>query len=99
MKGYLPEEIRTNWKKRGAQSADWVDRLKPEWSKLIEEANEALKDEEVQNYVDIEKVKGLIEKYKNLESMDEDINKYEVRLILIPLIFYKFLLQYRKMIS
>ena len=27
MKGLLPEEIRTNWKNRGIQSADWIQRL------------------------------------------------------------------------
>ena len=44
MEGYLPEEIRTNWRKRGRQSADWVDRLKPEWSKIFRDAKKALND-------------------------------------------------------
>lgn len=98
MEGYLPEEIRTNWRKRGRQSADWVERLKPNWNKIFNSVKEALKDVDVQRYIDVKKVEGLMEKYKNLESLNNTIQG-EVKLILIPLVFYRFLLQYREMIS
>ena len=97
MEGYLPEEIRTNWRKRGRQSADWVDRLKPNWNNILKSIKEALNDEDVQRYVDVPKVERLMNKYKNLESLKDNIIQNEVKLILIPLVFYRFLLQYREM--
>lgn len=97
MEGYLPEEIRTNWRKRGRQSADWVDRLKPDWNNIFKAIKEALNDKDVQRYVDVPKVERLMDKYKNLQYLDDDIMPNEVKLILIPLVFYRFLLQYREM--
>ena len=97
MEGYLPEEIRTNWRKRGRQSADWVERLKPEWDNIFSCVVQALKDEDVQRYIDIPKVEKLMDKYKNLESLSDNVIENEVKLILIPLVFYRFLLQYREM--
>ena len=99
MEGYLPEEIRTNWRKRGRQSADWVDRLKPNWNNILKSIKEALNDEDVQRYVDVPKVERLMNKYKNLQSLNDNIIQNEVKLILIPLVFYRFLLQYREMIE
>ena len=99
MEGYLPEEIRTNWRKRGRQSADWVDRLKPNWNNILKSIKEALNDEDVQRYVDVPKVERLMDKYKNLQYLDDDIMPNEVKLILIPLVFYRFLLQYREMVD
>ena len=99
MEGYLPEEIRTNWRKRGRQSADWVDRLKPNWNNIFKAIKEALSDEDVQRYVDIPKIERLMDKYKNLQYLDDDIMPNEVKLILIPLVFYRFLLQYREMVD
>ena len=99
MEGYLPEEIRTNWRKRGRQSADWVDRLKPDWNNIFKAIKEALSDEDVQRYIDVPKVERLMSKYKNLQCLNDDIIPNEVKLILIPLVFYRFLLQYREMIN
>lgn len=99
MEGYLPEEIRTNWRKRGRQSADWVDRLKPDWNNIFKAIKEALNDKDVQRYVDVPKVERLMDKYKNLQYLDDDIMPNEVKLILIPLVFYRFLLQYREMVD
>lgn len=99
MEGYLPEEIRTNWRKRGRQSADWVERLKPNWNNILKSIKEALNDEDVQRYVDVPKVERLMNKYKNLESLNDNIIQNEVKLILIPLVFYRFLLQYREMVE
>ena len=99
MEGYLPEEIRTNWRKRGRQSADWVDRLKPDWNNIFKAIKEALNDKDVQRYVDIPKIERLMDKYKNLQYLDDDIMPNEVKLILIPLVFYRFLLQYREMVD
>ena len=99
MEGYLPEEIRTNWRKRGRQSADWVDRLKPDWNNIFKDTKEALNDEEVQRYIDVPKVERLMSKYKNLQDLNDDIIPNEVKLILIPLVFYRFLLQYREIIN
>ena len=52
MVGILPEEIRTNWRNRGIQSADWVERLLPDWDKTKNQVKEALMDNEVKKYVD-----------------------------------------------
>ena len=99
MEGYLPEQIRTNWRKRGRQSADWVDRLKPDWTNIFREVKEALNDVDVQRYIDVKKVEKLMDKYKNLESLNDNVIQNEVKLILIPLVFYRFLLQYREIVD
>lgn len=96
MVGILPEEIRTNWRNRGIQSADWVERLLPDWDKTKNQVKEALMDNEVKKYVDIEKVEGLLEKYDDISNCQ---NRNEVKLILIPLVFYKFIKQYREMLN
>ena len=51
---------------------------------------------EVKKYVDIEKVEGLLEKYDDISNCQ---NRNEVKLILIPLVFYKFIKQYREMLN
>ncbi len=50
----------------------------------------------MKKYVDIEKVEGLLEKYDDISNCQ---NRNEVKLILIPLVFYKFIKQYREMLN
>ena len=40
-----------------------------------------------------------MDKYKNLESLNDNVIQNEVKLILIPLVFYRFLLQYREIVD
>ena len=67
-----------------------------DWDKTKNQVKEALMDNEVKKYVDIEKVEGLLEKYDDISNCQ---NRNEVKLILIPLVFYKFIKQYREMLN
>ena len=72
---------------------------KLQWLKLYDRNDEYTKmvdKYEVKKYVDIEKVEGLLEKYDDISNCQ---NRNEVKLILIPLVFYKFIKQYREMLN
>ncbi|NME83417.1 asparagine synthase-related protein [Clostridium sp. SM-530-WT-3G] len=96
MKGILPEKIRTNWKNRGIQSADWVERLIPEWNNIYAQIKEALQDDEIVKYIDVPKVNKYLDKYKGIT---DTCDKQEIKCLLIVLVLYKFFIQYREKIE
>ena len=89
MKGLLPEEIRTNWKNRGIQSADWIQRLQPHWNELKREIKQALDDEIIKKYFDINKLEKLLLKYDNIDDVKKP---YEFKMLITALVFYRFLI-------
>lgn len=92
MKGILPEEIRTNWKHRGLQSADWIDRLKPDWHVLHNQMEHSLEDSDMKKYMDISKLKRYLRQNKEIT---DHTNSNEIYCLLISLVMYKFFIQYR----
>lgn len=95
MKGILPEEIRTNWKHRGQQSADWVERLKPDWNKLHKEIEDSLEDVDMKKYMDITKLKKYLKENKEL---GDKTNELEIYCLLLSLVMYRFFNYYKKSI-
>lgn len=59
MKGILPDELRLNNKVRGAQSADWIQRLTPHWQAIECEFFEALENRYIKKYIDTELAREL----------------------------------------
>ncbi len=53
MEGILPDRVRLNIKVRGRQSADWVQRIKPQWSRIREELEEAVRNDAVRHYINV----------------------------------------------
>ena len=93
MKGIIPEEIRTNWKHRGIQSADWVERLKLDWESIYKDIELSLNDSYMKKYMDIPKLKKYLKENKNISNYT---NSNEIYCLLVSLVMYKFFIQYRK---
>lgn len=95
MKGIIPDKIRMNIGKRGIQSADWLQRLKPCWQSIrreLEQLTES-KDELVNKYIDLEKVK---DELKKTDEQLQAANEEALTKLFTALIFYRFLLDYEK---
>ena len=89
MKGILPEKIRINTSVRGKQSADWIYRITPKWKQIKKELENILNnDNNLVNYVDIDKLKNTLEM---LDSNNLNEHKNEVRMLLVTLVFSSFL--------
>jgi asparagine synthase (glutamine-hydrolysing) len=54
--GILPDKVRLNQSVRGAQGADWIQRLRPEWPRLRDELARRLESPTLATYID----KGLV---------------------------------------
>lgn len=88
MKGILPEKIRTNVKVRGLQGADWVKRLEGNFDNIKNDIKYLLKDENINKYLNINKIKNYI------ETFDEDIEnkRYDkLRMLIVVIIFSNFI--------
>lgn len=89
MKGILPEKIRLNSSVRGKQSADWIYRITPKWKQIKKELENMLNnDESIISYIDIDKLKNTLE-ILDIDNLNE--HKNEVRMLLVTLVFSKFL--------
>jgi asparagine synthase (glutamine-hydrolysing) len=87
-KGILPDRIRTNISTRGVQSADWIQRLTPDWNQIRSEMDEVLATKEIEKYVDMNKIKDLRENLdRNLDN--KDVNT--LRMVLITIIMSRFI--------
>ncbi|AET70494.1 asparagine synthase (glutamine-hydrolyzing) [Desulfosporosinus orientis DSM 765] len=75
MKGILPEKIRLNYRVRGTQSADWIQRLLPEWKELKNELLTMLENDALKRYIDL----GVVEdSLKKIDELPKDEDYYEV---------------------
>lgn len=88
MNGILPDKIRMNLRVRGIQSADWVQRLLPEWFSIKDELLSLLENKELNQYIDIDIVKRILEK---IDQYPKDEDYYEVQTLLNILALGKFL--------
>lgn len=89
MKGIVPDKIRLNYMRRGKQSADWVQRLVPYWKDIRSECNKLIDDEELSKYIDEEKLKSKLSQLG--DELDYKTYGFELKSILIPLIFSRFI--------
>ncbi|MBV7276197.1 asparagine synthase [Clostridiaceae bacterium UIB06] len=91
MKGILPDKIRLNSLLRGLQSADWIQRLQPEWRDIYNQLEYMLSDESIENYIDVDKLK------KELVSIGEKLEEEKstsIRMLLVSLIMSHFIKDY-----
>lgn len=96
MKGILPESIRTNTKTKGRQSADWIHRLKPVWNKVVEEMDVILASREIGHYVEMKKLQEI---RNAMDKCLEDNDAVTVRLTLIVIIYYRFIIDFNQTFS
>ncbi|WP_281884306.1 asparagine synthase-related protein [Paenibacillus sp. YYML68] len=88
MKGILPEPIRANISTRGVQSADWKYRLELHQERLRQEMDEALANQDLAQYVDVDKMRGV---RKQLEGTISELDEDVLRMSLITIIVHRFL--------
>lgn len=94
LKGIIPDKIRLNTARRGIQSADWVQRLKPYWKDIRKELECLVSDDGlIKKYIDIGKVQ---EELKQIDEVLDEENEESLRRLFIVLIFYKFLKAYER---
>lgn len=96
MEGLLPENIRMNIKYRGVQGADCIQRLQPIWKNVYKEMEEAVNNENIEKYINVNKLKKKLIKMQ--DGISED-NIVEVRTLMETLIFSKFINRYNEQFS
>lgn len=90
MAGYMPDEVRLNTSFRGRQAADWLQRIAPSWGKACEEM-ETIGDNPLERkYLDIPKIKRLIDENRVLRAEDIVVNDGP-QILIRALIFTRFL--------
>ncbi|VEF49089.1 asparagine synthase [Bacillus freudenreichii] len=89
-KGYLPDDIRMNFKKKGVQGADSVHRMQLNWGTFLVELEKVKKDPLVQELLNID----VLEKcYSTLKGgpRSEMAFEFEFKVLMRSLILYRFL--------
>lgn len=89
MEGKLPDKVRLNSKERGIQSADWLQRISPQWCGIQRNILDKLDCKRLQTYVDVERVKQTI--MHNRVLLPKETNQMHIRMLLIVLILARFL--------
>lgn len=69
--GILPDKVRLNLSVRGRQSADWIQRLRPEWPPLQDELARRLESPALAAYIDSDLVKATLAAIAEYPNDDE----------------------------
>lgn len=88
MKGLIPDSIRLNFHSRGKQAADWVYRLEPYHEQIVLEVEQLLSNESLAQYLDLPKLKVLLEKYK--QNKDLSPFGFELKVLMIAITLKSF---------
>jgi asparagine synthase (glutamine-hydrolysing) len=88
MKDILPDQIRLNTFARGAQSADWIQRMQEEWGQIEDEFLRALESPAIRKYFDIDYARSL---FKDNHDMDNEAENYRVKMMLGIVAWQRFL--------
>lgn len=93
MEGILPDKVRLNYKERGQQSADFVQRLQPLEQEIKEEIMKIGKSDQEKRYLDLERIHRTLQEI-DLTKMDA-LNDYDFRMLLRSIIFSRYLRENR----
>lgn len=93
MEGILPDKIRLNYKVRGIQSVDWVQRLIPYVEEIKKELNRMLKNEMICYYINTEEIRGVLNSIIDT-IYDSQVRKF--RMLIVTMIFGRFIEEYQK---
>ncbi len=91
MAGIVPDKVLSNETVRGAQGADWVQRMENNWVELKDEISRIGSLEIEREYLDIAKIQGSLNKYTKLD--DAVAGEFNLRVLVRSLIFSRFLRQ------
>ncbi|EHQ89384.1 asparagine synthase-related protein [Desulfosporosinus youngiae] len=89
MEGILPDKVRLNTTVRGLQSADWLQRITPNWDVIKQDIEDVIQNETIQPYIDTAEVERVINKNKVL--IDNETRDIDIRMLLVCLIFGVFM--------
>jgi asparagine synthase (glutamine-hydrolysing) len=64
LKSYLPKEVIADYRHRGLQSADTVERLSKNWRNIYKECTALLEKEEAEKLLDLPKIKSELKAYE-----------------------------------
>ena len=93
MKGILPEKVRINIHQRGIQYADWIHRLSNRRVEIINELEDIRANKLLDDYVDVEKINKELEL---LKDKSRDIKECNIRMLLVSIIFARFIKIFKK---
>ena len=88
MEGILPDKVRMNLSVRGTQSADWIQRLHPEWKNIKNELLILLENPAVKRYVNTGLINSILNK---IDEHPKDEDYYEVQILLNTVAIGRFL--------
>jgi asparagine synthase (glutamine-hydrolysing) len=91
MEGIIPDKVRLNETVRGAQAADWAQRLEPIWPEIKNEISNIGALAAEREYLDIAKIQRELEKYSVLDKAAAGDSG--LRMLVRSLIFSRFLRQ------
>lgn len=90
MKNLLPDKVRLNQHVHGMQGADWVHRMAPSWNEFIKELQQVSIDPVISEFLDLQVVKGLVEKVRNGPRPEYALSP-DYRVAMRCLIFHRFI--------
>ncbi|WPC43294.1 asparagine synthase-related protein [Clostridium sp. JS66] len=88
MKGILPDKIRLNYTSRGCQSADWIQRLLPDWPNIKRELQYIIKCKTFEKYLDTDKLQKVL---NDIGDHPKDDSYECIQMIIISIIFGRFI--------
>lgn len=84
MRGIVPDKILDNRRRRGLQSADWIERINNEWSSIFDIINNALENKQLNYYINIDELKkDLLQCKDGINSEKSDIVQ---RLLIVTIV-------------
>jgi asparagine synthase (glutamine-hydrolysing) len=92
MERRLPDRIRLNQRVRGIQGADGIQRMAPAWKAFLGEAEGALRDPALAEYVNVGELRNALDRIR--EPRPELVYESNFRLVMRGLIFGRFLKAY-----
>lgn len=89
-KNLLPDKVRLNLRTRGAQGADGIVRMEPQWKSFIKELEQLSNDLIISEFLNVKLIKEMISKYREIPK-PQFIYDADFKILMRSLIFYRFL--------
>jgi asparagine synthase (glutamine-hydrolysing) len=89
-KNLLPDKVRLNFRTRGAQGADGINRMAPSWKIFIAELDRLTNDSLVSDYLNVDVLKKAISRFREIPS-SKYIYDPDFKILMRSLIFYRFM--------
>lgn len=88
LEGILPDKVRLNISTRGLQSADWIQRIVPEWNSMCDSLEMHLNDSGIKHYINVDKIK---KELFSMRDIPDEKRQHVVRMIIITFVLSEFI--------